>query len=235
LIRRDLYDKRHQDARARPRDEHMTEAEWLAGKEPLPMLEFLRGKVSDRKMRLFACAYGRAVRESQHLLGPSTAAVGERFADGLASEQDLTSARRQWAITPEEIGPVHASAYQGAWEAVAWLTDVQRIMKIDPDEYRHFPIPTDAVLQRAAALLRDIFGNPFQPLSLSLTILQWNESTIVKLAQAIYEERTFDRLPILADALLDAGCDHADILNHCRQPGVHVRGCWVVDLLLGKK
>ena len=57
----------------------------------------------------------------------------------------------------------------------------------------------------------------------------------VKLAQGIYEERAFDRLPILADALEDAGCDNADILSHCRGPGPHARGCWVVDLLLGKK
>jgi hypothetical protein len=63
----------------------------------------------------------------------------------------------------------------------------------------------------------------------------WNDGTIPKLAQAIYEERAFDRLPILADALEEAGCDNADILAHCRQPGPHVRGCWVVDLLVGKE
>lgn len=213
----------------------MTEAEWLACKEPLPLLEFLRGKASDRKVRLFACAFGRAVRESQHLLGPSTVAVAERYADGLASEAELTSERRQWAALPEDRAPVAVSAYAGAWEVVEWLTHVHQVMKIDPDEYRHFPIPADAVLQRAVHLLRDIFGNPFLPLSLSPAVRQWNESTVVKLAQAVYEERAFDRLPILADALLDAGCDHADILNHCRQPGVHVRGCWVVDLLLEKE
>jgi hypothetical protein len=55
------------------------------------------------------------------------------------------------------------------------------------------------------------------------------------LAQSIYTDRAFDRMPILADALEDAGCDNADILNHCRQPGEHVRGCWAVDLILGKK
>jgi hypothetical protein len=54
------------------------------------------------------------------------------------------------------------------------------------------------------------------------------------LAQAIDDERAFDRLPILADALEDAGCTDADLLNHCRGPGLHVMGCWVVDMLLGK-
>jgi hypothetical protein len=63
----------------------------------------------------------------------------------------------------------------------------------------------------------------------------WLTSTVVSLATAIYGDRAFDRLPILADALEDAGCDNADIFNHCRQPGEHIRGCFVVDLLLGKK
>ena len=63
----------------------------------------------------------------------------------------------------------------------------------------------------------------------------WNDHTVPRIAQAIYGERAFDRMPILADALEDAGCDNADILGHCRQPGPHVRGCWVVDLLLGKE
>ena len=62
----------------------------------------------------------------------------------------------------------------------------------------------------------------------------WLTSDVVALARGIYDERTFDRMPILADALQDAGCDSADILNHCRGAGPHVRGCWVVDLVLGK-
>ena len=69
---------------------------------------------------------------------------------------------------------------------------------------------------------------------MSCLLVAWNDGTVRKIAQAIYDERAFDRLPILADALEDAGCDNADILNHCRNGGEHVRGCWVVDLLLGK-
>ena len=58
---------------------------------------------------------------------------------------------------------------------------------------------------------------------------------VCKLAQGVYDDRAFDRLPVVGDALEDAGCDNADILDHCRQPGQHVRGCWVVDMLLGKE
>ena len=84
-------------------------------------------------------------------------------------------------------------------------------------------------------LIRDIVGNPFRPVRLKPEWLAWNDETAPKIAQAIYEERAFDRLPILADALEDAGCDNADLLAHCREPGEHVRGCWVIDLLLGKE
>jgi hypothetical protein len=87
------------------------------------------------------------------------------------------------------------------------------------------------VFRRQAESLRDIFGNPFRLATLDRS---WLTSTVTSLAQAIYDDRAFDRLPILADALEDAGCTDQDILAHCRGGGEHVRGCWVVDLLLGK-
>ncbi|MBA4189286.1 MAG: hypothetical protein C0467_14920 [Planctomycetaceae bacterium] len=81
-------------------------------------------------------------------------------------------------------------------------------------------------------MLRDIFGNPFRPVAFSP---DWRSDTAVSLAMHIYESRDFSAMPILADALQDAGCDNDDVLSHCRDPQqVHVRGCWVVDLVLGK-
>jgi hypothetical protein len=99
---------------------------------------------------------------------------------------------------------------------------------------------TDAALHDSecgekVALLRCIFGNPFRPPTIATAWLAWNNATIPRLAQEIYDSRAFERLPIVADALEEAGCTNADILNHCRQPGPHARGCWVVDLILGKK
>ncbi len=82
-------------------------------------------------------------------------------------------------------------------------------------------------------LLRDLFGNPFRPAVIEPTWLKWNDGCVIKLARAIYEERKYQDMKILADALEEAGCTNADILTHCRQTGEHVRGCWVVDLLLG--
>ena len=82
------------------------------------------------------------------------------------------------------------------------------------------------------AFLRDIFGNPFRPATLDPAGLT---TDVAALARAIYDERVFDRMPILADALQGAGCNNDDILNHCRDTSqVHVRGCWVIDLLTGR-
>jgi hypothetical protein len=84
-------------------------------------------------------------------------------------------------------------------------------------------------------LFRDIIGNPFRPPPVvDPAWLSWEGSTIAKLAQAIYEERRFTDLPVLADALEEAGCTDDTILSHCRGPGPHVRGCWALDLVLGK-
>ncbi|AMV27276.1 hypothetical protein VT84_22935 [Gemmata sp. SH-PL17] len=89
----------------------------------------------------------------------------------------------------------------------------------------------EKIKTQQATLLREILGNPFRPIVVNPS---WLTSNVVALATGIYAGKAFDRMPILADALQDAGCDNEDIMNHCRQPGEHVRDCWVVDLLLGK-
>jgi hypothetical protein len=87
------------------------------------------------------------------------------------------------------------------------------------------------VLADHCELMRCVFGNPFRPVSFSP---RWRSADAVGLARGIYDDRAFDRLPILADALLDAGCDNRYVLDHCRGPGPHTRGCWVVDQVLGR-
>lgn len=85
-----------------------------------------------------------------------------------------------------------------------------------------------------AALLRDTSGNPFRPVTLDPALLRWNDGAIPKQASAIYEGQAFDRLPSLANTLEEAGCGDAEILAHCRSGTVHIRGCWLIDALLGK-
>jgi hypothetical protein len=208
------------------------------------MLELVRGKASDRKLRLLACAYCRAVRGSLHMPPGTAVAVAERYADGLACEEHLASERRG-APFPNEYSEWVAgpSAYDGAWQAVDWLTSARDLTRIDPDAFRHVPIPLDDVVKRSVLLLRDNFGPlPFRPVRLGPAWLAWNGGTVRRLAHVVYENRslpagTFDeaRLAVLADALEDADCTVAELLGHLREPGPHVRGCWAVDLLLGKE
>jgi hypothetical protein len=218
----------------------MTEAEWLAAADPGPMLDFLRGRggATDRKLRLFAVACCRRV---WHLFSDhpwSREAVG--LAESLA-ERQVTEEQREvaWDSTfPDteldvpEGGPhwyarlaTHNTLAGGANRA-AWLAASAAAHAV--------PDPAEPGAQ--AGLLRDLLGNPFRPAPpLALAVLSWNGGTVPRLAAAIYEERAFDRLPVLADALEDTGCTDADILGHCRAGGEHVRGCWVVDLVLGKE
>jgi hypothetical protein len=92
----------------------------------------------------------------------------------------------------------------------------------------------ERVRERTAqvAMLRDVLGNPFHPITLSPS---WLTSTVVSLANQMYDSRDFSAMPILADALMDSGCDNETILTHCRGPGQHVRGCWAIDRLIGRE
>ncbi len=128
------------------------------------------------------------------------------------------------------------------WRVSVWAADrampLQDIMDyLPPGESLEQYWPVEAIQRRAermarqAALARDIIGNPFRPVSLDPS---WLTSNVLALAQGIYADYAFDRLPILADALMDGECTQEDILSHCRSDGPHVRGCWVVEYLLGR-
>lgn len=109
---------------------------------------------------------------------------------------------------------------------VRWDRDEERMSSIP--EYKH---AQDAEQRLQCSLLRDIFDNPFRPVTF---LPEWRISTVLSLAQGIYSERAFDRMPILADALQDAGCSNENILNHCYSSGPHTRGCWLVDSVTGR-
>jgi hypothetical protein len=156
--------------------------------------------------------------------------TSERFAEGTSTQQQLWDA---WCAARKVIRAadpfwtvLFVVASLKAWEA----TKVWRwVSQPDLDSARGNKPAAEKVVQ--AALVRCIFGNPFRPVTLDPS---WLTSTVTALARGIYDEWAFDRLPILADALQDAGCDNEDVLKHCRGAGPHARGCWVVDLLLGK-
>ena len=241
----------------------MTEAEWLAGGDPTPMLKRVKGKVSDRKLRLWSCGCIRRIwavlvdKRSREAV-----VVAEDFADGRADLKRMRSvykaSERAWlkmrtwrdrqflatlgggsAASPplypdcQYYGAIAASAvadtsrqryFEGHAPAMAVMA--VRPSPADPQD----TAPAEQAAQ--ASLVRCTFGNPFRPVVL---LPDWRTDTAVVLARRMYESRDFSAMPILADALQDAGCDNADVLDHCRHPKqVHVRGCWVIDLVLGK-
>jgi hypothetical protein len=204
------------------------------------MIRFLADRVTDRKGKLLEAA---CLRRIWHLLkterGRKAVDILERCADGGATPEQLTEAREDaWQSTIEIPNPegnqlpeTHAL---GAINFSASLVDMLiRVAEATAWVKVGTPEAVSEPEQRAqCVLVRDIFGNPFRPV---MREAAWLTSDVLALARGIYEERAFDRMPILADALQDAGCNSDDILNHCRDASVtHVRGCWALDLVLNK-
>ncbi len=242
----------------------MTETEWLAATDPDAMLSALTAarKIPERKLRLFAAACCRRVwgllddTRSQRAVQ-----MAESYADGLATAVELAAAaadahaaaddtrldprRRGLAIV---IPGLYGSGTYVAADAAAHAAGAEAVT-IDflyvPAEAAAFAVLLASDKERAAqaALLRDLFGPLlFRDVSPDPSWLAWDNSSIVRLAAAVYEERllpagTLDatRLAVLADALEEAGCTDTELLEHLRGPGPHVRGCFVLDLLLGRE
>jgi hypothetical protein len=217
----------------------MTEAEWLATDDWLSMFRALGDVDRSRKLRLWCVGWARLLLSlAEGPEGHSTfenvegfftqslieaykheADAGEKLADGLITRRAIHGYKAKSG------GPYNVFHFP---LGISRLT-VDAISGSLTDFTDEFKTPSSAQL---AALHREIFGNPFRPATIDPW---WCTSTVTELAKGIYSEKTFHLMPILADALQDAGCGNADILNHCRQPGQHVKGCWLVDLLLGKK
>ena len=233
----------------------MTEQEWLECTNPQPMLMFLQGKVSDRRLRLYAVSCSRRfLHLTRDRRVGEVLDIAERLADGLVADMDRSNARKA-AQQAAQVRGVFAHPEAPKWERrVASLAYYSVARKPMEAAWNVPGLAVEVLIWHAGGhsncdwqaiktaemivhsdLLRDIFGNPFRPIAIDSSWLAWNDGTIPRIAQTIYDERAFDRLPIFADALQDAGCDNADILSHCRIDGPHVRGCWVVDLLLSKQ
>lgn len=225
----------------------MTEKEWLTGNNLKKALKYLR-RASERKRRLFAVACcGRVLSLLANERAAEILATIERFAEGSATAQALLSAEEgAYAIFEEaretgtEPATLAADALYGAacgglvrWDIAEYASsNAASAVAAGAPPGKRTAARRDATAAQYMAL-REIFGNPFRPVAFDPA---WRTSDVIALANGIYDERAFDQLPILADALQDAGCDSDDILNHLRDPhATHVRGCWALDLVLGKE
>jgi hypothetical protein len=245
------------DARPRRRrlgDDAVTEREWLECADPHKMLRHLQGRASSRKLRLFAVA---CCQRFPHLLGsePYKVAleIAERLADQFLPQEQVHPCII--ALMGVEGPSVAADAVGNAvrfavdyrikrdslryysWDAgrVAYWTSqaAYAVAAEQSNDATRWFAAQDAEHRWQADTLREIF-KPFRRVATDPTWLAWNRGAVAALAQTIYEERRFEDMPFLADALEEAGCKKTTILSHCRGENQHVRGCWVLDLLLGK-
>jgi hypothetical protein len=162
--------------------------------------------------------------------------TAEQFADHAATLDELQNAhRKSVSAYTRQLGRnfdkiVNDPAYATRMRRMALAVNSAHPPPLD---IGLFNIGEDAILDKLSpVLLRCVFGNPFRSVTIDR---RWRTSTVTDLANAIYDDRAFERMPILADALMDAGCDNESIIAHCQQKAEHVRGCWIVDLLLRKE
>jgi hypothetical protein len=225
----------------------MTEQEWLSGTNPLSLREYLRlhHNPSERKLRLLAIACSARFR---HLLyderSRQAVEAANSFVEGKITHRERVKiAAAAWEAANEAKADGQTGAAIAAAVAAARMVDgdwplfAQRFGSSgELGQQYAWSALQDAIFlvdgEEECAWLRDLFGNPFRPARVDPS---WLSSNVRGVAQAIYEERAFDQLAVLSDALEEAGCTNEDILNHCRGSAAHARGCWVVDLLLGKE
>ena len=216
---------------------------WLTRDDIHDLLDLIDLYADVRRTQLFACACARLAEAK--FPGPScreVVRVAEEYADGAVPLADLLAAARPAVAEIDSAHDRHASDndryVRRAGEAVRYAAvlggspSVDRLIRVAANATHaadgHYAGPAHDAL---APLLRCIFGNPFRPVRFRPG---WRTEAAVALARQMYDARDFGPMPVLADALDDAGCTNAGILDHCRGPGPHARGCWVVDGLLGK-
>jgi hypothetical protein len=231
----------------------MTEQEWLACDDTRKMLGLVRGEdrkcLPARRHRLFGVACCRRIWSLLiDARSRNAVEVAERYADGVATVDQLHTAWNETPGAEEAIDFAVSGCSPSFRDRRARLEALGHAAEASAESC-YLDALAECVAQEAlaaakaagipgepvafAALVRDIFGNPFRSIAFDPA---WRTDTAVTLARQMYESREFGAMPILADALQDAGCDNPNILNHCRDASAtHVRGCWVVDLVLGKE
>ena len=225
----------------------MTEAQWLGCDEPDRMLAFLRDKTSDRKLRLFAVACARD-ELARAQAGQGCFNFGDELDAGFTEFfWDPARGYEAAVLAAESAADGGPQRHFSPWyvgHAVAAEAIAYAALGHDPDGLTATPPERIAETARRytnhpAGCLRDIFGNPFRPAAVDPG---WLTHTVMSLARTAYEERTLpsgeldpQRLAVLADALEEAGCSDPELMGHLRSAGPHVRGCWALDLVLGKQ
>jgi hypothetical protein len=222
----------------------VTEREWLRCDEPSSMVSALHERHLRRKHLLFLCECFRRTQPA-HPDGVRATELLERYADGEADFQEVARLNSKlgkpgkpaWPLFDNGIGCTadfwkgEFGQFHAAWQTASAIVGAATARK--PGRPSKTAIAERERTRAALKLLvRCVYGNPFRPVPFETS---WRTDTVLSLAGQMYDSRDFGAMPILADALQDVGCDNEEVLNHCRGETTHARGCWVVDLVLGKE
>jgi hypothetical protein len=202
------------------------------------MLEFLCDKVSERKLRLFAAECCHRTRDLfDDPWSQEAVRIAERLATGSvgAVEREMAWDETMYDLECVESGTEGDAVWFARLTAHnALASGAYRAAQMAASSAIH-TFPDLAFREILANAVRDIFANPFRPaIVVAPDVFIWRGGLVPQLAASIHDACDFGRLPVLADALEDAGCVDAELLGHLRGPGMHVRGCFALDLLLGK-
>lgn len=213
----------------------MTADEWRACSDPQKMIVAVNRRVSERKWRLVGCAFCRRIWHLlPHHFNRELVLAVEENPTGEFEDPDLNAAIRASSRVESEhrddLGYWAVKNLGRSYYKLKPLLAAGRAAVSAAYRVEHAGGDREAETAAHADLVRCVLGDPFRPVAFDPT---WRTETAVTLARGVYDLHAFDRLPILADALEEAGCDHPDVLTHCRGPGPYARGCWVVDAVLG--
>jgi hypothetical protein len=233
----------------------VTEQEWASCNDFERMLHFVGNKAihktGQRKLRLLLCGRWRQRAAEPHFstsdlpLCLTAIELAERFADGFVTQDEANECRNRVGSL-KDIGVLQKEPGWGKegwnqeyyWSPANILCEALRsdLSNLSSVDWQLRAVTDLSCCDGPYELLLDLFGNPFrlQPAPNPIW-LAWNDGIVKRLTEGVYEQRRFEDLSILADALEEAGCNNEAILAHCRGPGPHFRGCWVLDLLLGKE
>jgi hypothetical protein len=215
----------------------MDQATWLSCGDPRALFDVVAPTATERKMRLLACACCRRIWRLLTERSRRAVEAAERFADGELSAGELEKYHADaFAVFAQVRGAVQdrraADPALAATYAARTTTDSIHGFLLGAEAARSAAEGDDVPAPWQCALLRDII-NPFWQGAIEPSWLAWEGGTVTRLARSIHAEQDFGRLPVLGDALEEAGCSDQVLLDHCRSGHEHVRGCWLVDLLLG--
>jgi hypothetical protein len=209
----------------------MTEEVWQQCHQVETMIRFAQAKVTQRKLRLFLCACCRRLGELLSEEDRQVLMVAEGFAEGQANDDQLSKAHEsassrqgQPATALQTVASKSLTTDKVMWATRSICSAISRRDAIRWEEER----------RHQANLFRDIVGNLIRPAAIKSQWLEWNDATVERLTRRIDASGEYELLPVLADALEDAGCDDQAILDHCRGQTAHARGCFVIDFILSK-